>query len=1152
VGADGALSLSQTALEGDPVDIATGRVVELVSDLSFRGAASLPLARFYSSERASIPGLFGRGWCCILDQQIRIGPTGLQLQDSEGRVLTLPPLAEGATYQDRREKIVVRRAAPLVYVTSNAGITCAFRVDDASEVATLESIASRGTELLRLERAGALVSKIHDGAGIEYRFVRSVGEGILRIDSVVGGDVARCWTYRFDTRGRLIAVTDPLGNVARYEYDDRDRLRRKSSSGGYGFQYEYDYAGRCVRTCGDDGRFERLFVYAPSERRTDVRNSRGDVTSYYWNCSGLVVRRINPLGHEYRRYYDAEKRPYLDIDETGARSSWKYGAAGSIVRRDAEGRAWTIRYVGQGRETVDPTGAAVREIPETHERVRLEDALGNVRKPPPENRTPAAWASGLFDRLIDPELQAPHALTDAEESLLERDAWRRVIASRTLDGQVVRFRYDANDRLLERIEAGGCSTRLHYDEEGHVVQAIDALGHVQRWRYERSWCTTRVDRNGYRVQFVFDLEGKITRLANERGETHTFTYDAANRLIEECGFDGRRRRYQHDPAGRVVEVAESDGTTIHARWSRTGCLLELRGRSADGIESVNSYAYDAADRLIEATNEHGLVRFEYDNLGRVVRELQDDTPVERGFDAAGNLVYRVSPQGARTVFHYDRHRRLCEVRLPGGHVIRLVRDSAGRIVERHFPGVISFSGYDADGRLISQDVKSGNEVIASRRWEYSARGQLCRLLDGATGEWRYSYDPGGTLTSANRPDGSTMEFEYDPAGNATRRGHEHATYDQGNRIIGWGHNRYEHDARGNLTTRYGTAGRSNYHYNAFNQLVRIDRPDGEPVHMCYDALGRRSGKRSGSQATRYSWDTFQLLEEVSNGCSTEYLFNPGYVTPIAIFVDGTPYFCHTGYPAVVHELTDAEGRLAWRGVYDPTGRCLALPGTSLENRLRYPGQIFDPETGLHQNVFRYYDPETGRYLTQDPLFYQSHDLNLYRYVQNDPINRYDALGLVGAVIVGVGGGLALADWLLLGGVAVGGGMLITQSQNLSRQGCCSIFSTSLDWTNPFNLAQSSKSESDQADESGKAQEEPKTREWEIKHKGDIEKYKQKRKWTDEDIDRTIEKGAREPYDKPNHVTGKPTELVTDPVTGKQLVVDSDGNIIQLGGDGFGF
>jgi len=64
----------------------------------------------------------------------------------------------------------------------------------------------------------------------------------------------------------------------------------------------------------------------------------------------------------------------------------------------------------------------------------------------------------------------------------------------------------------------------------------------------------------------------------------------------------------------------------------------------------------------------------------------------------------------------------------------------------------------------------------------------------------------------------------------------------------------------------------------------------------------------------------------------------------------------------------------------------------VENNLRFPGQYFDAETGLHQNYFRDYDPKTGRYIQADPIFFQG-GLNRYVYVLNDPINLVDPLGL---------------------------------------------------------------------------------------------------------------------------------------------------------------
>ncbi len=58
----------------------------------------------------------------------------------------------------------------------------------------------------------------------------------------------------------------------------------------------------------------------------------------------------------------------------------------------------------------------------------------------------------------------------------------------------------------------------------------------------------------------------------------------------------------------------------------------------------------------------------------------------------------------------------------------------------------------------------------------------------------------------------------------------------------------------------------------------------------------------------------------------------------------------------------------------------------------FPGQYYDPETGLHYNYFRYYDPTTGRYVTPDPIGLEGGDVNLFPYVANNPVTRFDPLG----------------------------------------------------------------------------------------------------------------------------------------------------------------
>ena len=97
---------------------------------------------------------------------------------------------------------------------------------------------------------------------------------------------------------------------------------------------------------------------------------------------------------------------------------------------------------------------------------------------------------------------------------------------------------------------------------------------------------------------------------------------------------------------------------------------------------------------------------------------------------------------------------------------------------------------------------------------------------------------------------------------------------------------------------------------------------------------------------------------------------------------------HLGTP---QRLITGEGTVVWQAAALPFGRTQVQLGT-VQNNLRFPGQYFDAEAGLHYNWNRYYDPETGRYLSPDPIGLDG-GLNLYAYVENDPVNYVDPEGL---------------------------------------------------------------------------------------------------------------------------------------------------------------
>ncbi|MBI5894734.1 MAG: RHS domain-containing protein, partial [Desulfobacterales bacterium] len=110
-----------------------------------------------------------------------------------------------------------------------------------------------------------------------------------------------------------------------------------------------------------------------------------------------------------------------------------------------------------------------------------------------------------------------------------------------------------------------------------------------------------------------------------------------------------------------------------------------------------------------------------------------------------------------------------------------------------------------------------------------------------------------------------------------------------------------------------------------------------------------------------------------------------------ITATGAVYYYHTDHLGTPQRMTDSTAALAWSADYLPFGQA-DVTVAAVENNLRFAGQYYDNETGLHYNYWRYYDPGLGRYLRADPIGLDG-GVNLYAYVQNNPIKFTDPKGL---------------------------------------------------------------------------------------------------------------------------------------------------------------
>jgi len=227
------------------------------------------------------------------------------------------------------------------------------------------------------------------------------------------------------------------------------------------------------------------------------------------------------------------------------------------------------------------------------------------------------------------------------------------------------------------------------------------------------------------------------------------------------------------------------------------------------------------------------------------------------------------------------------------------------------------------------------------------------------------------------------------------------THDEANRLLEDDTFTYTYDANGNLETKTekATSDVTTYTWDAQDQLIQITFPDSTTATYKYDGLGRRIEKNVNGTITRYVYDGEDILLEYGESAPGVNTFvaryNHGDQTdqPLAVKRAGLGFFYyHADHQGSIVNLTNSSGMVANAYVYDSYGRTLTV-FESAPQPFTYTGRERDAESGLYYYRARYYDPQTGRFLSEDPLGLGAGDQNFYRYVFNNPVNLIDPSGL---------------------------------------------------------------------------------------------------------------------------------------------------------------
>ncbi|MEV7884238.1 DUF6531 domain-containing protein [Streptomyces sp. NPDC002817] len=1036
----------------DPIDVATGDMALLRTDVQLPGVLPLVLERTHiSSYRWG--GWFGPSWASTLDQRVQADDDGFVYAAADGARLCFPvpdpetnepvrPETAGSRLTlswDRDTDGAIRITDP------ETGLILVFHspvaaADDTAVDLPLQRIQDRnGNRITVVYTEGDIPAAVEHSGG--YKIVvdrhpslsRITGLRLLDPDAPQGPG-STLLTFGYDEAGHLTEETNSSGLPLRYTYDTDGRVTSWTDRNNTTYRYTYDDQGRVVATDGTGDALAATFAYDDAARTTRVTDSLGHTRVYEHNEALRLIRETDPLGNVTQQEWDEDLQLVSVTDPLGKVTCHRYDAQGHVthvVRPD--GRELHIEYNELGLPTLMVDAAGSRWAQEY-------DASGNTVSvtDPAGSTTRFAYArGGSLKRVSDAQGNAtlihsdtaglPVEVTDAlgATRTCERDAFGRPIALADPLGAQTRLEWTVEGKPVRRIAPDGSEETWLYDAEGNCIHHTDANGGVSRFEYTYfDLMSARTGPDGVRYEFSYDTELHLLQVRNPQHLTWDYSYDSAGRLSSETDFDGRTLAYTHDEVGRLTSRTNAIGQAVAFERNALGQVVRK-----DAAGQVTTYAYDTMGRLAQAAGPEGTtLTMLRDRHGRLLSETVDGRALAYEYDELGRPTSRTTPARATTSWSYDTAGRRTRM-VASGRAIDFTYDSAGRELVRRVGEMLTLEHtFDDLGRRTVQSVTAPDgRQIQRRAYSYRADGNLIRIDDHLAGIRTFDLDSAGRVTAV-RAENWSETYAYDTAGNQvsaswpTSHGREAIgtrAY-EGTRIRRAGDVRYEHDALGRIVLRQKSRlsrkpDTWHYEWDAEDRLVQVTTPDNTRWRYTYDPLGRRTAKlRLAVDGERivervvFTWDGSVLCEQTTT--STE-LPHPVTLTwdhqglhPIAQTeritagtsqdeIDSRFFAIVSDLVGTPGELVDERGEIAWRARSTLWGSTAWPANSTAYTPLRFPGQYYDPETGLHYNFFRHYDPETARYLTADPLGLTPGP-NPAAYVLN-PHTWSDPLGLSG-------------------------------------------------------------------------------------------------------------------------------------------------------------
>lgn len=842
--------------------------------------------------------------------------------------------------------------------------------------------------------------------------------------------------YQYDAKGNLVktiqAVGTPDERVTEYERDSKGlprRITRKGRTESNGtitpdavWQVEYDAQDNIRQTIDPEG-----------HKR-----------SYVFNRVGDLVKYTNPQSQSWTYTYDANSNPLTEKDPLGRSISYTYDKVGNLLTAtDERGKVYSYAYDAANRQT-SQSDPLQNRYSVTYD---VRGALASVKDASGKTMRFDYDALARLTRATDGKGQTYGAeYTEADGT--EKNSMQ---PSKVIYPTMQRvMRYNERDNLALKNEISGSETRVEsygYDKAGQRKTVTDANGKTRTYEFNAyGQVTTAKDPLGNTLRLVHDTRGNVIEAIDPNGGRTRASYDRRSLLVSSTDPLGNTTRYEWNNNGWLSAIVQANGQKVTYGYDNVGRVNQHQEHDAQGaLQKTVTYTYDEAGNLLTWSDGTFSALRSYDDADQLTNETvtygtgQGNFTLSHAYSYHGNgqIKTYTGPDGVTISYEFDGAAQLERVEIPGEGTMAVTDWQWFQPKKVLLPGGserrMEYDGYQGLTQL--KVVNPSQAAVFELKNQYGKLAEIqSTRIDG--NELVYTHDDAGRLTQVNAGllTARSETFTLDANGNRLTHSQTGSTqwqYDAAGRLTqrpsasGGGTTSYQYDASGNLSVKTDTSRpepyrTTRYSWDAFNRLAEVKDGAGHRIaRYTYDPFDRRIRKERGdsatlqagagapNSATHYLHTEWGLLAEAdgSGQLTTTYGWNPQKDNSVAPLFARTPdtanpgqwrtVYYHNDHLGAPQRITDKSGAVIWAADYDAYGKAITRTtvdaAKAITSNLRYPGQYWDAETGLHYNDRRYYDPETGRYLSSDPIGFEG-GINLYAYAAAAPGRYIDPTG----------------------------------------------------------------------------------------------------------------------------------------------------------------